>query len=132
MINVECRHVGGVAVNCLFKAGQGTIWSASVQAGRLYVATTKCLAAGGGHPSGLKTLAEDVFELDPRPFADLVSVVYKEYFASTDHVYRGLLHGWLLTSLVLLARVDVTVDAQTDQERELVRDMCEHAKAMPS
>ncbi|MEV5748378.1 DUF6086 family protein [Actinoallomurus sp. NPDC052308] len=124
--------VGVVRVGCLFRVGGETVWAPSAEAGRLYVGMTKCLAAGGGRATGVRTVAEDVFEIDPQPFDTLVEVAYKEYFASTNRVYRSQLHGWLLTSLVLLARAGVTVTPSTDEEREFVEHICEHAKAMPS
>ncbi|MEV5704477.1 DUF6086 family protein [Actinoallomurus sp. NPDC052274] len=119
-------------MSCLFRVGEETVWAPSAEAGRLYVGMTKCLAAGGGRATGVRTVAEDVFEIDPQPFDALVEVAYKEYFASTNQVYRSQLHGWLLTSLVLLARAGVTVTPSTEEEREFVEDICEHAKAMPS
>ena len=118
-------------MSCRFRLGQETIWSPSAEAGRLYVAMTRCLAAGGGRPTGVKMIAEDIFDIDMEPFTDLVEVVYKEYFSSGDRVYRGQLHGWLLTSLVLLTRIGVTVNPSGDEERDLLLDVCEHAEEMP-
>ena len=119
-------------MSCRFAIGAETIWTPPAEAGRLYVGMTKCLAAGEARPTGVTTIAEDVFEIGWEPFAALVEVVYKEYFNSSDHVYRSQLHGWLLTSVVLLARAGVTVNPSTDEERGLLEDVCEHAKAMPS
>jgi Family of unknown function (DUF6086) len=131
-VRLDAFAVGVVTVSCLFKVGEETVWTPAAEAGRLYVGMTKCLAAGAGRPSGMRTLAEDVFEIDPEPFGAFVEVVHKEYFNSTNRVYRSQLHGWLLTSLVLLARAGIAVTPSTDEEREFVEDIAEHAKAMPS
>ncbi|MCO5996301.1 DUF6086 family protein [Actinoallomurus rhizosphaericola] len=119
-------------MSCLFRIGEESVWTPSAEAGRLYVGMTKCLAAGGGRATGVRTIAEDVFEIAPEPFGALVEVAYKEYFNSTNRVYRSQLHGWLLTSLVLLARAGRPVTPSNDEEREFVEDISEHAKAMPS
>lgn len=119
-------------MECVFRVGHETIWNPSTDAGHLYVGMTKCLAAGGGNPAGLTVIADGVYELDPEPFGALVELAYKDYFSVANRVYRSQLHGWLLTSLVLLARMGATVTPANDEERRFIEDVCEHAKAMPS
>jgi hypothetical protein len=118
-------------VSYVFDVGDETVWSPSLRTGRLFVGLTRYLAELTGRPTGLDTIADDMYEIEVEPFQSLVNAVYED-FRSTEHlVYRGQLRGWLLTSLVLLERAGGPLPALGD-EPELQEELAGYAKAMPT
>jgi hypothetical protein len=117
-------------VSYVFDVGDETVWNPSLRTGRLFVGLTRYLAELTSRPTGLNAVANDMYEIEVKPFRILVNAVYED-FRSTDHlVYRGQLRGWLLTSLVLLDRAGGPLPALGD-EPELQQDLTGYAKAMP-
>src|SRR5690348_16522687 len=116
----------------IFEIGDETVWSPSLRTGRLYAELTHCIADLEGLPSGLIANAEDMYALEPETFRSLVGAVYASFVSTDHHVYRGQLHGWLLTSLVLLQRSHLDLPTALEPDEDLRQDLAAYAESMPT
>lgn len=117
----------------IFDVDDETVWSPSLSTGRLYVGMTNCIAEIEGCGTGLSAIADDMYEIDLSDFRGLVERVYKSYCSTRNHIYRGQLHGWLLTSLVLLKRSGVSIETTPgDADESLWGQIDRYEKAMPT
>ncbi|NYI07237.1 DUF6086 family protein [Allostreptomyces psammosilenae] len=114
----------------VFDVNDQTVWSPSLRLGRLYVSLTECIGQLMGCPTGLVPVAGDMFNIDVEQFRGFVRTVFDDYF-STDHpVYRQQLRGFLLTSLVMLGRGGVSLEAASDEQRALLAEAELHGRSM--
>jgi hypothetical protein len=71
-------------------------------------------------------------EIVPPAFSDLVRYWF-DRFSSTEHpIYRALIKGWLLTSLVLIERAGKPIQPATDEQRSIIAEANNLSRAMPT
>ncbi|HEX6472183.1 MAG TPA: DUF6086 family protein [Streptosporangiaceae bacterium] len=116
----------------IFDVGEDTVWSPSLRVGRLYVAATRCLAAELDRPPGLVAVAEDMYQIDLAKFEIFVKDLFAAFSSTNHRVYRELMRGVLLPSLVLLERAGISPETTSDEEKTLMLQAQDLARSMPT
>lgn len=115
-----------------FDVADATVWSPSLNVGATYVAMTQTFASLGGLDTGLTTITDDTYEIAPPAFSDLVRYWFDRFSSTTHPIYRALIRGWLLTSLVLLERAGMPIQPTTDEQRSITTEAKDLSRSMPT
>ncbi|MFP3966413.1 DUF6086 family protein [Actinomadura fulvescens] len=116
----------------IFDVGDETVWSPALRVGRSYVALAEATAAVLGKATGLEAISEDMYDITPSVFADFTRTLLAEYELSKHFVGRQLLHGVLLTSLVIVQRSGIEIVPETEEQEKLWISIPEFSKSMPT
>ncbi|MEU8232249.1 DUF6086 family protein [Actinoplanes sp. NPDC048967] len=112
----------------IFDADDRVVWSPASQVGKTYVGLADALSDAISVPHGLSPMASDYYEIGSSQFRTFVEALNSEY--SIGHrVAQGLIRGFVLTSLVLLDRMNNGMREQLDAST--VAAMTELSSAMP-
>ncbi|MFD5795371.1 DUF6086 family protein [Streptomyces diastatochromogenes] len=87
-----------------FERGDETLWDAGYHSGQLYFALARGAAEFLDVAPGLTPTPQGSCAVDGEVFQVFVQRLYELYTSSRNEVLRGLGHGLLVTSLVLLDR----------------------------
>jgi hypothetical protein len=115
----------------IFDVGEDTVWSPALRVGQLYIAATRCVAVELNRPTGLVAVAEDMYQIDLAKFEVFVKDLFAAFSSTNHQVYRELVRGVLLPSLVLLERAGVSPDTTSDAESAIILQSQDLARSMP-
>ncbi|MFF4589115.1 DUF6086 family protein [Streptomyces sp. NPDC001388] len=113
-----------------FECGDETVWDAGYHSGRLYEALAGGATGFLGVPSGLTPTPEGGCEVDPAALLTFTERLYDHYAATRNEVIHGLVHGLLVTSLVLVERTGGTLVLRPEHEASLGREKTALARSM--
>jgi hypothetical protein len=116
----------------IFEIGEDTVWSPALRVGELYVVSTRCIADARNQPTGLVAIANDMYKIDLPAFERLTRSVLSEYLLSNHPIYREQLRPWLLASLVMLQRGGVSIDPESNEQANFIRQAEGYARSMPT
>ncbi|MFI6171675.1 DUF6086 family protein [Nocardia sp. NPDC051052] len=104
----------------VFEIDNETVWSPALRVGDLYVRMLQDVGSVLGAPTGLSSVASDLWKIDIDAFETLVRLMYETYFDSSHQVFHVLIEGVLASSIVILERGGKNISPATDRERELL------------
>ena len=116
----------------IFDVGEDTVWSPSLRVGKLYVTAIESVAKGLRRPTGLVAISEDMYQIDPTIFEAFVKDFLADFLSTNHKVYRELVRGVLLPSLVLLERAGISLEPMGDEQKTLVLHAQDLARSMPT
>lgn len=100
-----------------FEHGSDTLWDAGYQSGRLYASLAWSSAEFLDMPSGLTpNLSHGSCDVEPAVFEAFVEALYARYCSTNSEVMHNLMHGLLITSLVLLERARGEITLRPEHE----------------
>lgn len=116
----------------IFDIDDETVWSPSLWVGQLYVNLAEAIARTLELPTGLETVAEDMYDINPPVFSEFTSALVNNYFSTRHVVAQELLRGVLLTSLVMLQRGGVEIAPDGEEQTSFWSSLPEFAQRMPT
>ncbi|MEU8804444.1 DUF6086 family protein [Spirillospora sp. NPDC048819] len=116
----------------IFDIDDETVWSPSLRAGALYVGLAEAMARSMKRPTGLKAVAEDMYDIDLPTFNEFTGALLEEYFSSNHAVIREMLRGVLLASLVMLQRGGVRSVPENKEQESIWSTLHDFALSMPT
>ncbi|ELP62106.1 MULTISPECIES: DUF6086 family protein [Streptomyces] len=113
-----------------FEHGTETLWDAGYHSGKLYASLAQGTAEFLELPSGLTPNAQGGCDVDPIAFQAFVEGLYRSYSATRNELLHGLVHGLLLTSLVLLDRAGGSIGLRPEHQDAFVSEKAALARSM--
>jgi hypothetical protein len=115
-----------------FEYGDETLWDAGYHSGQLYASLAQGAAGFLNVPSGLTPTQQGGCAVDREAFQAFVQQLYDLCASTSNEVLRGLAHGLLVTSLVLLDRSGGTVALRSEDATALREATSALARSMAS
>ncbi|MEU2281993.1 DUF6086 family protein [Streptomyces sp. NPDC013178] len=113
-----------------FECGDKTVWDAGYYSGQLYASLARGAAEFLEVPSGLTPTREGGCEVDPAALLTFTAQLYDRYSSTRNHVLHSLVHGLLITSLVLVERTGGVIILRPEHEATLGREKSAFAGSM--
>lgn len=114
-----------------FEHGNDTLWDAGYQTGQLYASLAWGAADFLGLPSGLTpNRPHGSCDVEPEAFQAFAEALYTRYCATNNQVTHNLMHGLLITSLVLLERAGGGVTLRPEHEEAFTAEKAALARSM--
>jgi hypothetical protein len=88
--------------------------------GDLYMTIMSGLAELLSSPTGFRAIAADMYDIDIRMFEQLVAAVLDVYVSSTHDIFRGMIKGVLLPSVVVLERAGRSIVPKSAAEADIL------------